>query len=668
MQYYNSLFPPITSISLPAFNTVPQSRNSYTNANEINFLKFPFYHSIANIRSQYNSIVMTIVRSDNNSNPVDKKIFNSGHIFFRAKDKRPENDVITDKTGETYLKLPVSYFLTYDSVANSLSALPAASDNSLGFVFDTKKAYIRKSGAWQEISEKNYNYPSLEDIGYKIQIRLMPYEVRQKASDKKEWEALVNGNWLPINDAFFTKNRDFISEYSTITSVRPTYPPSLEIIGGFKETSSNGAVQRPVYNPDDTIVGDGVNDSINILTSSFFEFTGSFFNQYDITETIARYKFIVRYKQTANPLADPIFDESPYVIVDTPESPTIKWQNKREYALGQFYWIELKIETKNGFTHSSIYWVEARYSKILGSAGLQIKPVPDTGKVEVLVDGTQILFIPENGERSHIFVGENEAKFVENYVTSRNINLSTASGQWCSQMKVSGVNPDGKVFLTIKTPDIDPSTPTQYVYELSAFYEEQIIEQTISTSKRMIDNVGDRFRIYVYNDNRITFKEIYTDSQYETQFPVKDAITPETYWMIKMINGRLSLESTTTVTENVSVDFARYNDFISMEVHEGRIVLEGDTVGKAEIKIFNQFTLKKTMLRYDSASKRTEEIISQSVVARFINPITNQFENFEKINENNDYYFYVGDNQGYLSFYVAQKKLDGTNIPSYENR
>ena len=668
MQYYNSLFPPITSTLLPAFDAIPQSKNGYTNINNINYLKFPFYHSIANARHQYKSVVVSVTRADNNINPVDKKIFNAGHIFFKAVDKSPENQVITDQTGETYINIPSTYFINHDFAVASKSNLPLGqAEGKIAFTFADNKTYIVVAGQWAEINQDNYKYPSIEDLRYKVQLRLMPYEIRKK-SDNVNWEALVGTTWKLIDEQFFKDNRDFVSEYSTVTTVDPSYKAKVELPGGgFKQFTVDGEFQPPVYNKDDNIVGDGINDSVNIITSSFFQFIGSYFNQYDMQETISKYKFIIKEKTKNNPLEEEIVDESETVIVPNPELPSIVWQNKVELENDKSYWVILETESKNGLKTATTYWTKAVYSKMSGSAGLELEPDNELGRIKVKIDGTQILFVPKDSEPTHVFIGGEEAKFTKDYVTSRDIELNTVSGEWCSQVKVRGITPNTGPFLTISSEEISPSVYTQYIYELSAVYYEQTIEYNSSDSQKFLDiSNQDRYRIYIDTLNRLSIKDAYTQGSYLSSVPLKDIGTSNKYWLLSIADNRMQIEETSTSTQNTSLSFTRGDSVIDLKIENGRIVLDGGELGTVSKKYVNQFVWTKKILEYDVMDKESEQILQQDIVARFFNPATNQMEDFDKIGPEDEYYFYVGDNQGFLTLYAAQIK-DGNNIPSYDN-
>ena len=645
IQYYNNLFPPIVQSKLSAFSYVPREVNNDC-VEEDNYIKYYFSPSVANNRSQFKSALVRVIRGDNNKNIIDRRIYNIQQIPYM-------NGEIYQEGNEYYVKIPVKYLYNYETncIGTSLDLLTTnVPTGSLGLTLNNKKCYVLLNKRWEEVNEDNFAYDKyvIDNTYFKIQIRLLPFDIRPKGGSFTEYQVKDDlGDWFDLNEQWLNNKRNFISEYSAVTYIKPVYKPKLSLVGRFtsmlKDSSGNYYYKQP-----------SKEDGINIISSSFYEFVGSYNNYRDIDETLSKYQFLLYDYKTRE-----VIEKTEEKV---PTYGTINWKSMSDLSNGSKYWLELRGETLNGLKISTRYILEVSFTPIKTLIGFEVEGNADFAKNTIKLNGRQIRFVPKDDYEydevySHEFNGE-YTKIKGTYITEPDLDLIPEKAYWVGQSRVKGITPEVYGFVGDELPE-DTSFFRIYnddvKYELRAVYNRSFQPDGPSSYFYIKDRDGLNYRCYVDGFSRIiclrTFDNVNPPEYYNLSDIGPDA---NLYWQLVVIKGRLSLRR----YKSDEIEGIEFSDKIVLEKTYGEI---GISVYYERLVIVGPHNYEDLIRKYTNQFELTKISSDgkQKAISSFVNRDGTFGNDWKKITDEQEYYFYFGDYYGTPYLYSAL--LEGEN-------
>ncbi len=332
MNSYAQLFPPIVEDYLPAFDAQTDFRKAT--------FRFYFQPSIANSIRQVKSLMLRFRQVNTNLNPLPLNTFPYEVMWFS--DESIHQDEVN---GKYYVNVPVDTFL---------------------------------SGNAQTTNPGVPNYFKGIDEFYKIQVRFSQHQVRRENGASGRWEYLFSddGIWVAMNNNFMVNGYGKFSEWSSATLVKPISVPQVGLVGfeGFQENTRDWPVNK--------------------MTTASFNFAGTY-KAGDPNELLKKYRFrtiAYDYTKYSNQEAknNTVIEDSGWINIGEYDALNINWINRTHFKNKERFWIELSIETINGFTTSVYYLMEAQFIEFDIPVNLRIMAVPDLAKVEIFLDTTLV--------------------------------------------------------------------------------------------------------------------------------------------------------------------------------------------------------------------------------------------------------------------------------------
>ena len=332
MSNFTQLFPPIVESYLPAFDAQTDFRFST--------FRFYFQPSIANTITQVKSLMLRFRRVNTNSNPLPINTYPYEVMWFG------EESITLDKSnGKYFVDVPVRTFLSGDA------------------------------------QTENPNIPNffkgLNEF-YKVQVRFSPYKIRKESEASGRWEYLLPDEdvWVAMNNNFMISGYGKFSEWSSATLIKPITIPRVTLVGfeGFLENTQDWPV--------------------NIMPTASFNFVGTY-TAGDSSELLKKYRFrTIAYDFTKysnqGPDNNKVIEDSGWKNVGEYDALNINWINRVHFKNQSKFWIELSVETINGFMTSVYYLMEAKFTEFDTPVNLRVMAVPDLAKVEITLDTTLI--------------------------------------------------------------------------------------------------------------------------------------------------------------------------------------------------------------------------------------------------------------------------------------
>jgi len=169
----------------------------------------------------------------------------------------------------------------------------------------------------------------------------------------------------------------------------------------------------------------------NIINAAIFSFNGVFD---DPLERIESYQFIIHYNDgnalivnESKPLSSYEFEKSPLGFFPNYTNISIEWINSIAFENGKKYYITFEFSTVSGYNGKIRYQATTQYtSKPLGLAFDALSD-PDNGRIEFLMSGNQVRFVPGNSDTIYGFI-DGLDKIASGSINNKTITVNNSTG------------------------------------------------------------------------------------------------------------------------------------------------------------------------------------------------------------------------------------------------